>query len=171
MDGSLILAVFLGVGMISPPTSLFLVEPCRWFDTREFTCVPGSRPGGQPCPVGPFKDGEIRQYLVQAGAVCQNGSRPIPLGARSVVLKFTTFGGKRGRLTAYDATALEVPLITSVSLHPIIACGFGIVQLGQLQGQEPGIPILPDLAIYVKSGGADVHVVVDVIGYFMPYEG
>lgn len=148
---------------------LHLITPCRWLDTRVPGCIVGA---GRLCAQGPMTDGEVRKYLVQASAVCPADGldRPVPLGAQALQVSVTVIGAtSSGHLLLYDPTLAERPLASTINFDGSgVRSNWGIVALGQWQGQAPGIPILPDVGIYARVASGSVHVVVDIVGYWMP---
>lgn len=168
------------------PSDFYFPQMCRWFDTREWTCVVGSKPYGFPCPVGPIRSGETRSYLIQAGLTCQGSDeRPVPLDAQSVIVNVTARGAtSTGYLTFFDPTNPR-PRVESIWFEPAKArTQTLIVTLGQNMGQLPGQTPDWDFAIYARLAGKPhsgrvstprdgtvydpsewVHVTVDFVGY------
>jgi hypothetical protein len=113
--------------------------------------------------------GQTRLYLVQASARCPLGSgeTPIPLGAKGLVLNVTaTAATAPGSLRVYSTDEYPQPVATTLSfVANVNATNTTIVKLGQEQGQYPGYPIYPDLAVYAWVPGGTVHVVLDLVGY------
>lgn len=170
---SMMLVVGLALALVRPAAGqeplvvVRLPAPCRWVDTRVPGCVPG---GG--CLTGPFISGQRRDYLVAAVAECPigSGTRPIPLGARGLVLTVVAVGATApGYLLFYDASLLEQPAASSLNFN---AGGATSSMVFTALGQDwriPGALIYPDLAVYAAvSGGGSVHVVMDIVGYLMP---
>jgi hypothetical protein len=152
------------------PLSFYFIPQCRWVDTRLYECVPGSKPKGKPCPVGPLVDGETRRFNAQAAPICRSPAGesiedPIPLGAKAVLVN----------VTAIEATGAGCLSLYETGVNPLANLRFRpesarannmIVGLGQLQAQEPGIPFVPDTSVTVLvPGGGSVHVVIDLVGY------
>jgi hypothetical protein len=152
------------------PTGFYLIRQCRWFDTRLNECVPGSKPIGLPCPVGALYDGETRMQQVQTSPICRdNGSRPVPLGAKALAFTVTAVEATGdGHLLFFPGSYELRPETVTLTFQASKArSNFAIVPLGQLQLQEPGIPFVPDVWVYVRvPGGGTVHLVADLVGYF-----
>lgn len=152
---------------------VYMITPCRLIDTRVQDFVVG---GGVSNRL-PFKDGETREYLIQASGVCPfddpEAPRPVPLGAKGLIVTITAVDATdRGHLILYDPTLpwyspLSRPLVSTINFTPntnIANTTFTI--LGQEMGLLPLQEILPDMAVYARvQGGGTVHVVVDVLGY------
>lgn len=148
--------------------------PCRILDTR----IPFSPPLNG-LNTGALRDGEVRRYGTMCGAECLDDRtmRPIPLGARAIVVTVTAVGATAaGHLILYDST-LDDPLSTNYRGTPKIStvnfqrgsavANTTVVRLGQDQGYNVGEPILPDLAIRARvSDGGSVHVILDVLAFF-----
>ncbi|MEK7767160.1 MAG: hypothetical protein AAB368_13070 [bacterium] len=161
------------------PGALYVVVPSRRIDTR----IPGPavaeypKPGESLPQGGPLVDGERRGYLIQ-GVGPVGGPAVIPLGALAAIVTVTAVGATRdGYLFAYDPTVslyAPYPPPPTASTLNFRADGGAVasttfVALGQIVGQEVGLPFLADFAIYTRlPGGGTVHVIVDLIGYVMP---
>ena len=147
--------------------SFYTIPACRWLDTRIPGCVTGA---GRMCAQGPMVNGEMRNYLIQASALCPMGdtsARPIPLGAKVLIVNVTaTEPTGTGNLLLFDATA-PAPVVSSLNFQPgRTVANLVFVNLGQQMGLEPGTEIMPDLAIRAQlPQGGSVHVVVDFVGY------
>ena len=150
-----------------------LEQPARVLDTRQPGCqaaVTWPSPD-VPCPGGALRDGETRHLQLQATWL--NGVELMPLGARGVLVTLTAVGGTGpGHLLLFNpypaSGPSERPVASSLNFPPGQAVAAGVTSaLGQWQFQTPSVPFAPDLALYARvSGGGEVHVVLDVVGYY-----
>jgi hypothetical protein len=158
----------------SEPLSFYTITPCRWFDTRQTDrCAGETMPWDLACPTGPLRDGETRYFNAQSTGACRTaeGWDLVPLGAKALAVNVTAVGATgSGHLVVYNGTLADRPPTSSVNFPGQRArAAFMIVELGQLQFQDPHTPWWPDTAIYAHvSDGGIVHVVADVVGYFAP---
>jgi hypothetical protein len=123
------------------PLSVYLVEPCRFVDTRESA-------------LGPL-DG-YRFFRIE-------GACDVPEGAGGVILNVTVTGGTvAGHLSIFDPLASVPPTSTlNFSAGQTIA-NMAIVRLTPTgQGPEGAA----DLVALARVPGGSVHVILDVVGY------
>jgi hypothetical protein len=162
----LALLLLANFGHCSPydrPLQVYLMAPCRLLDTR----IPGPAPGEWPEPGedyargGPLKSGVIRRWIMQ-GDAC------VPLGSQAILVTVTvTRATGPGHLQLWDSNGPQ-PYTSVVNFQRDQAvASTTTVALGQLVGQEPGIPFWPDLAAYLWVGGGGqgtAHLILDVVG-------
>lgn len=130
------------------PLSTYLVEPCRFLDTRDEVEFWYEQPG-------PLRT--ARLYLVQ-------GSCGIPVGARAIMLNVTaTEATAEGHLSRWDLAA--PPTTSFLNFAPgRTTSNLTIVPLWEVPeppGEFADLAIMPGFA----TPNASVHVVIDVIGY------
>ena len=143
----------------SGPLSTYLVEPCRFLDTRDDVLLRGES-------VGPLGEG-IHPYILQ-------GACGVPAGAQGVILNVTaTEATVAGHLTlvAVPETAAPthrmativdsmVPTTSTINVAPGLTVGnAATVRLREnTTGQF-------DLMVYASVKGGTVHLIIDVVGY------
>jgi len=133
------------------PLSTYLVEPCRFLDTREQ--APSFDTGALVGVVN-------RRYLVQ-------GSCEVPaFGVAAVILNVTVTGATAaGHLTLWRSDAYAPPATSNLNFGPGQTIANGMtVMLGEV---VPGSP-LTDLFVQGHVPDGQVHVIVDVVGYLAP---
>lgn len=136
------------------PLATYLVDPCRFVDTRDDVLAPFEH-------AGPFVDGELRRYHV--GAHCG-----VPSDAKGVILNVTvTEATAVGHVVVYGpAPNVPAPVVSTLNLTPSITMANEVtVRLGADAIGGPGALLFVDLAVRVVVPGGTVHVVLDVTGY------
>jgi hypothetical protein len=134
------------------PLSTYLVEPCRFIDTRDANLQIFQEPG-------PFRADYERLYEIE-------GSCGVPYGARGVIINVTAIGATgAGHFAAYDPQAtLSFPPKTSLlnfSKGQTIANG-ATVRLAEGVTSSGSADIA--FFAHVQDEGT-VDVIVDVVGY------
>lgn len=134
------------------PLSVYLVEPCRFVDTR--TPQPALREARLGDQSGPLRHDETRFYLVQES--CE-----VPPASAGAILN----------VTVTDATApghLAVSMPGPVATTSTINFGSGLTiangAIVKLRAVPPGGQYA-DLRVYANIPGGTAHLVLDVIGY------
>ena len=160
MDRKLAVAVLaLGVSFLIPaapgeadgPFQFYSLSPCRLVDTRLAGTTVGT--------YGPvLTSGVERKFPVQ-------GSCGVPVGARAVTVNITAVAPtNQGRLTAYPS-GITAPNTSNINFPPgTTALGNGaIVPLANQAVEANDFAVMP----FVVPGTGQVHLVLDVTGYFM----
>jgi hypothetical protein len=150
------LAMLLGLALLAAaepgtadgPFQFYTLTPCRIVDTRNSAQVPGG--------YGPIlTSGVETQYPI-------TGNCGVPAGAKAVVVNVTAVSPtNQGRLTLYPS-GIPTPQISTINFPPRtnLANG-GIVPLADQSLWPNDLAVMP----YVVGGG-QVHLVLDVTGYF-----
>jgi hypothetical protein len=134
------------------PLYFFLTEPCRLVDTR----LPG-QVQGQYGPI--LTAGVIRKFPVQ-------GNCGVPVGARAVAVNVTVVSPTaQGNLVLYPSggTPPSTSNINFSTATPALANG-AIVALADTSVDANDLSVKPTLL----NNSGEVHMVLDVVGYFMP---
>lgn len=129
------------------PLSTYLVEPCRFLDTRESQSSVGS---------GPFVGKENRVFVLQ-------GNCGVPVGAVAAVLNVTVTGATTdGYLELWRADAYNPPNASAINFTKGTTIANGMtVRLGQAEAGG----LFADLWVFAHAAGGEVHVIIDVVGY------
>lgn len=141
----------LPIAAAAGPLSTYMVEPCRFVDTREEAPIPGVS--------GPFTG--LRLYLVQ-------GRCGVAWGARGLLLNVTATGAtveghlalSSSEITRNEGTV--VPKTSTLNFEPgRSVANFAMVSLAEIADPTTD----SDLLVYVHVPGGSVHVIIDVVGY------
>src|SRR6185436_3874647 len=136
----------LGVQALAPAAALdyFALTPCRLLDTR--TAAGGA---------APIPSGTVRELDVPAVSACG-----VPANAFAVAINITEVGATNGgELAVY-------PTFTPPTTAGTVSFNAGVVRTNNavaLLSPDGKLKIKPSL-----TGGGSTHVVVDVVGYFVP---
>jgi len=128
------------------PLSTYLVEPCRFVDTRDPVTFWYE-------PEGPALT--ARLYLLQ-------GSCGVPIGARAAMLNVTVVGATAaGHLSLWDLTPPKTSFLNFMPSRSV--AGFVIAPLWEVQagGDTADFALMPGFATPDQS----VHVIIDVVGF------
>lgn len=137
------------------PLVTYLVDPCRFLDSRDTTVFWYEEEG-------PFRSESFRYYRLQ-------GSCGVPLGADGAIVNVTITGATaEGHLQLYDAYGHDgIPPTSLLNFQPGQTVANGLtLRLSRIF--NPGIDA--DFRVFVRMpAGGTVHVIVDVVGYLVPY--
>lgn len=134
------------------PLSTYLVEPCRFLDTRDDETFWYERPGA-------FYAGETRLYQVTEHC-------DVPLGAQGVIINVTVTGTSSAGHVSIWRPDNGKPLPPNTSIlnfgRGTTTANGSIVRLNPiyLSGSADA-----DLRIYAHAPSGSVHVIIDVVGY------
>lgn len=146
--GVLVLASF--PSQAAGPFQFHSITPCRLADTRD----PVGNQGGPK-----LSSGVSRNFPVQS--LCG-----VPDGAKAVTINVTAVAPTNsGFLTLYPSDLMAAPLVSSVNF----ALGESAIGNGAIVPVAVDRMAYPlDLAVFAfVNGGGQVHMVLDVTGYFM----
>lgn len=146
--GVLVLASF--PSQAAGPYQFHSITPCRLADTR----APAGPSGGPK-----LVNGATRNFPVQS--LCL-----VPDGAKAVTVNVTAVGpSSSGFITLFPSDLGAAPLVSSVNFAALeSAIGNGAIV--PLAADRMAFPL--DLAVFAfVNGSGQVHMVLDVTGYFM----
>mgnify|MGYP001188968763 CR=1 FL=1 len=146
---TLIVALLLVTPAYAGPLSTYLVEPCRYLDTREEIPLPGIS--------GAFTNRRVYRVQETCG---------VALGAGGVLMNVTVTGATvKGHLALISSEITRnegsmIPTTSTLNFAPgQTVANFAITQLARIQPGEA------DLLVYVNVPNGQVHVIIDVVGY------
>jgi len=127
------------------PLSTYLVEPCRFLDTREEV---------QSFDAGPFPLGQGRAYRMQE-------SCDVPIGAAGVIINVTVTGATgAGHLSVWPGDYQVRPGTSGINF----AAGSTLANGMTVRLAANAAPRYADIWVTTRGAG-EVHVIIDVVGY------
>lgn len=135
------------------PLSTYLVEPCRFLDTRDDIQFFYERPG--PYPFGH----NLKFYLLQ-------GHCGVPVGAKAAILNITvTEPTVDGHLGLFVPPTVDSPDIRPKTSVLNFKAGQTVANGTTMRLAAYVSADYADLGIYPHVPGGTVHVIIDVVGY------
>lgn len=134
------------------PLTTYLIDPCRFFDTRDAEVFWYE-------PEGPFQGEAWRYYRLQ-------GSCGVPVAARGAILNVTVLQATgAGHMLFYDTSSFDaLPATSSLNFES----GRTIANAVTVRLADVSNPAFEEADFRVVTripGGGTVHVIVDVVGF------